>query len=152
MGLRDIESLDLITNLASRKAGIQTWDKALGLPRVQGISAFQTEPSQTQERQDALGSAATGASVVAQVLVLAVWLQRSVRVCRLGGNAGTAPGTGLGHPGKDGLPAHMLMVLCACARPTYHEHLGTFPCPSPPGFSNRRENRAQRTGMPWWTP
>ena len=27
-------------------------------------------------------------------------------------------GTGLGHLGKDGPPAHMLMVLCACARPT----------------------------------
>ena len=41
MGLRDIESLDLITNLVSRKAGIQTWDSLP--PRVQGISAFQTE-------------------------------------------------------------------------------------------------------------
>ena len=39
--LRDIESLDLITNLLSRKAGIQTWD---GLPpRVHGILVFQKE-------------------------------------------------------------------------------------------------------------
>ena len=41
MGLRDIESLDLIANLVSRRAGIQTRDSLP--PRVQGISAFQKE-------------------------------------------------------------------------------------------------------------
>ena len=41
MGLRDIESLDLITNLVSRKAGIQTWGSLP--PGVQSTSAFQKE-------------------------------------------------------------------------------------------------------------
>lgn len=40
-------------------------------------------------------------------------------------------GTGLGHLGKDGPPAHMLMVLCACARPTMNTwaHSPAHPLP-----------------------